>query len=73
MRRLYQKYAFEITAKTFLEVVNFHYALMVLKESETFHFLVGLYLAIKTMWSKRHETTNTQGDQPRRSSHETVD
>ena len=23
-------------------------------------FLVGLYLAIKTMWNKRQETTNTQ-------------
>ena len=36
-------------------------------------FSVGLYLAIKTMWSKQHKTTNTKGDKPWRSSHETVD
>ena len=35
--------------------------------------LVGLYLAIKTLWNKIQETTNTQEEKPWSSSHDTVD
>ena len=35
--------------------------------------LVGLYLAIKTLWNKRQETTNTMEEKPWSSSHDTVD
>ena len=35
--------------------------------------LVGLYLAIKTLWDRRQETTNTQEEKPWSSSYDTVD
>ena len=35
--------------------------------------LVGLCLAIKTLWDRRRETTNTQEEKPWSSSHDTVD
>ena len=36
-------------------------------------FLVGLYLAIITMWNKQQETTNTLKEKPWSSSHDTID
>ena len=36
-------------------------------------FAVGLFLAVKTMWNKHHNTASTQEETPYRSSHDTLD
>ena len=36
-------------------------------------FAVGLFLTVKTMWNKHHNTASTQEETPWKSSHDTID